>query len=69
MIRDRMKFTILGDSSEELKEKAIETAAVYYGFPVDEAHDRAEFEMEVSVMAPDSQFKFYADVYVRPKLK
>ena len=69
MIRDRMKFTVLGDNREDLKSKAIQIAADYYGFSVDEAHQHAEFEMEVSVMSPDSEYEFYADVFVRAKIK
>lgn len=69
MIRDRMKFTVLGDDREEMKAKAIGLAAEYFGFPSNEAEKYAEFEMEVSVLAPDSEHKFYADVFVRPKIK
>ncbi len=69
MIRDRMKFTVLGDDREDMKSKAIGLAAEYYGFPADEVEKHAEIEMEVSLMAPDSEYRFYADVFVRPKLK
>lgn len=69
MIRDRMKFTVLGDDRESMKAKAISLASEYYGFPSESAEQHAEFEMEVSVMAPDSEFKFYAEVFVRPKIK
>ena len=69
MIRDRMKFTVLGDDRDSMKAKAIQLASEYYNFPAEEAEKHAEFEMEVSVLAPDSQHKFYADVFVRPKIK
>jgi hypothetical protein len=69
MIRDRMKFTVLGDDREAMKTQAVALAAEYYGFPPESAEQYAEFEMEVSVLAPDSQCKFYADVFVRPKIK
>lgn len=69
MIRDRMKFTVLGDDSADLKAKAIKVASDYYGFPVESAQEYAEFEMEVSTMSPDSEYRFYADVFVRPKIK